>query len=267
MGLFVYRHWTCNSSVLLLSSEGLFLSFYPALHHCVGEVVLTGATWSCGIKEGDLTSSPSLSHPLKGKVQCSLGSFGFILHFSLFCFLCPLLFAWWVDIVGTLRPDEKAIMTYVSCFYHAFSGAQKVSCSRSWSTLTLNAETAATGFPSSHVVDIKKIFCLFKYFNHVKVSMSWWKLWIKQPQMLSGISVSFLHWLCFSLIYLFGILISQIHIGERMASCHWFPDSPDVFLGVHICISAWETLVDVSSISPQLIIKLSNLFLIILLYF
>ncbi|XP_009695788.1 PREDICTED: alpha-actinin-4-like, partial [Cariama cristata] len=30
------------------------------------------------------------------------------------------------DIVGTLRPDEKAIMTYVSCFYHAFSGAQKV---------------------------------------------------------------------------------------------------------------------------------------------
>ena len=31
------------------------------------------------------------------------------------------------DIVGTARPDEKAIMTYVSCFYHAFSGAQKVS--------------------------------------------------------------------------------------------------------------------------------------------
>lgn len=31
-----------------------------------------------------------------------------------------------IDIVGTLRPDEKAIMTYVSCFYHAFSGAQKV---------------------------------------------------------------------------------------------------------------------------------------------
>uniref|UniRef100_A0A8C0BCZ9 Actinin alpha 1 n=1 Tax=Buteo japonicus TaxID=224669 RepID=A0A8C0BCZ9_9AVES len=31
------------------------------------------------------------------------------------------------DIVGTARPDEKAIMTYVSSFYHAFSGAQKVS--------------------------------------------------------------------------------------------------------------------------------------------
>ncbi|CAG6008033.1 unnamed protein product [Menidia menidia] len=31
-----------------------------------------------------------------------------------------------IYIVGTLRPDEKAIMTYVSCFYHAFSGAQKL---------------------------------------------------------------------------------------------------------------------------------------------
>lgn len=34
------------------------------------------------------------------------------------------------DIVGTARPDEKAIMTYVSSFYHAFSGAQKVSWMR-----------------------------------------------------------------------------------------------------------------------------------------
>uniref|UniRef100_A0A8C0FVV9 Calponin-homology (CH) domain-containing protein n=1 Tax=Bubo bubo TaxID=30461 RepID=A0A8C0FVV9_BUBBB len=30
------------------------------------------------------------------------------------------------DIVNSARPDEKAIMTYVSSFYHAFSGAQKV---------------------------------------------------------------------------------------------------------------------------------------------
>lgn len=33
----------------------------------------------------------------------------------------------WADIVSTLRPDEKAVMTYVSCYYHAFSGKQKVS--------------------------------------------------------------------------------------------------------------------------------------------
>uniref|UniRef100_W5NIS2 Actinin, alpha 2b n=1 Tax=Lepisosteus oculatus TaxID=7918 RepID=W5NIS2_LEPOC len=29
------------------------------------------------------------------------------------------------DVVNTARPDEKAIMTYVSCYYHAFAGAQK----------------------------------------------------------------------------------------------------------------------------------------------
>uniref|UniRef100_A0A8P4KPK8 Alpha-actinin-3 n=1 Tax=Dicentrarchus labrax TaxID=13489 RepID=A0A8P4KPK8_DICLA len=29
------------------------------------------------------------------------------------------------DIVNTPKPDEKAIMTYVSCFYHAFAGADK----------------------------------------------------------------------------------------------------------------------------------------------
>lgn len=31
------------------------------------------------------------------------------------------------DIVNTPKPDEKAIMTYVSCFYHAFAGAEQVS--------------------------------------------------------------------------------------------------------------------------------------------
>uniref|UniRef100_A0A8B9NBJ1 Calponin-homology (CH) domain-containing protein n=1 Tax=Accipiter nisus TaxID=211598 RepID=A0A8B9NBJ1_9AVES len=30
------------------------------------------------------------------------------------------------DVVNTARPDERAIMTYVSCYYHAFAGAQKV---------------------------------------------------------------------------------------------------------------------------------------------
>lgn len=30
------------------------------------------------------------------------------------------------DIVNTPKPDEKAVMTYVSCFYHAFAGAEQV---------------------------------------------------------------------------------------------------------------------------------------------
>lgn len=53
-------------------------------------------------------------------VMCSDHSF-----FSLITLISPPSFS--ADIVGTARPDEKAIMTYVSSFYHAFSGAQKVS--------------------------------------------------------------------------------------------------------------------------------------------
>lgn len=31
-----------------------------------------------------------------------------------------------IDIINTPKPDERAIMTYVSCFYHAFAGAEQV---------------------------------------------------------------------------------------------------------------------------------------------
>ncbi|RXM34714.1 Alpha-actinin-1 [Acipenser ruthenus] len=46
------------------------------------------------------------------------------------------------DIVGTVRPDEKAIMTYVSSFYHAFSGAQKAetAANRICKVLAVNQE-------------------------------------------------------------------------------------------------------------------------------
>uniref|UniRef100_A0A674HN80 Actinin alpha 1 n=2 Tax=Estrildinae TaxID=40155 RepID=A0A674HN80_TAEGU len=46
------------------------------------------------------------------------------------------------DIIGTLRPDEKAIMTYVSCYYHAFSGAQKAetAANRICKVLAVNQE-------------------------------------------------------------------------------------------------------------------------------
>uniref|UniRef100_A0A674IXK8 Actinin alpha 1 n=1 Tax=Terrapene triunguis TaxID=2587831 RepID=A0A674IXK8_9SAUR len=45
-------------------------------------------------------------------------------------------------IVGTARPDEKAIMTYVSSFYHAFSGAQKAetAANRICKVLAVNQE-------------------------------------------------------------------------------------------------------------------------------
>ncbi len=35
------------------------------------------------------------------------------------CSLCPLD----ADIIGTPKPDERAIMTYVSSYYHAFSSS------------------------------------------------------------------------------------------------------------------------------------------------
>uniref|UniRef100_A0A3P8YY03 Actinin, alpha 1 n=1 Tax=Esox lucius TaxID=8010 RepID=A0A3P8YY03_ESOLU len=46
------------------------------------------------------------------------------------------------DIVGTARPDQKAIMTYVSSFYHAFSGAQKAetAANRICKVLAVNQE-------------------------------------------------------------------------------------------------------------------------------
>lgn len=50
----------------------------------------------------------------------------FVCVFIIITPISPLLPHYLVDIVNTARPDEKAIMTYVSSFYHAFSGAQKV---------------------------------------------------------------------------------------------------------------------------------------------
>lgn len=83
---------------------------------------------------------PPSPRPLQWETRIShlwvaLPSLGLFLFLSLCVHLCFSL-GWCVDIVGTLRPDEKAIMTYVSCFYHAFSGAQKVNSSRFRLTLT-----------------------------------------------------------------------------------------------------------------------------------
>ncbi|XP_054758488.1 alpha-actinin-like isoform X1 [Lytechinus pictus] len=46
------------------------------------------------------------------------------------------------DLVNTARPDDKSIMTYVSAYYHAFSGAQKAetAASRINKVLSLNME-------------------------------------------------------------------------------------------------------------------------------
>lgn len=45
---------------------------------------------------------------------------------SVCVFVSVLFFSLPSDIVNTPKPDERAIMTYVSCFYHAFAGAEQV---------------------------------------------------------------------------------------------------------------------------------------------
>ncbi|NIG59090.1 alpha-actinin-3 isoform X1 [Pontoporia blainvillei] len=46
------------------------------------------------------------------------------------------------DIVNTPKPDEKAVMTYVSCFYHAFAGAEQAetAANRICKVLAVNQE-------------------------------------------------------------------------------------------------------------------------------
>uniref|UniRef100_A0A8C9EN45 Actinin alpha 2 n=1 Tax=Pavo cristatus TaxID=9049 RepID=A0A8C9EN45_PAVCR len=46
------------------------------------------------------------------------------------------------DVVNTARPDERTIMTYVSCYYHAFAGAQKAetAANRICKVLAVNQE-------------------------------------------------------------------------------------------------------------------------------
>lgn len=36
------------------------------------------------------------------------------------------LFSFLTDMVNTAKPDERAVMTYVSSYYHAFTSSQKV---------------------------------------------------------------------------------------------------------------------------------------------
>lgn len=33
-----------------------------------------------------------------------------------------------LDMVNSVKPDERSVMAYVSSYYHAFSGAQQVNC-------------------------------------------------------------------------------------------------------------------------------------------
>lgn len=71
---------------------------------------------------------------------------------------CPLSSVPWADIISTLRPDEKAVMTYVSCYYHAFSGKQKVRNGKEKKSLETIIESLLAGngrnvFDTTHLLD------------------------------------------------------------------------------------------------------------------
>lgn len=80
----------------------------------------------------------------------------------LFCYL-TLLF---IDLQNTAMPDERAVMTYVSSYYHCFSGAQKVGSKKSKFTTTTKQK---------QVVDVLFIFKL-NYLNWRKYIFWWTKL-------------------------------------------------------------------------------------------
>lgn len=66
-----------------------------------------------------------------------------------------------IDLQNTAMPDERAVMTYVSSYYHCFSGAQKVCC--------LNVLFCLFCFPyHSHVVSL--IYQLPMRFKAIRVS-------------------------------------------------------------------------------------------------
>ncbi|KAB5535981.1 hypothetical protein PHYPO_G00124080 [Pangasianodon hypophthalmus] len=131
--------------VWLFSRSSCLLALLPSGHR----IFSPGWCW-LGIKCNNLLPVPGHSSP----EVCAVALLG-LLAVGLFtpepgrrsiapwsCSSSPLLSLLLLDIVGTLRPDEKAIMTYVSCFYHAFSGAQKAetAANRICKVLAVNQE-------------------------------------------------------------------------------------------------------------------------------
>ncbi|RWS10034.1 Alpha-actinin: sarcomeric-like protein, partial [Dinothrombium tinctorium] len=53
------------------------------------------------------------------------------------------------DMVNTVKPDERAVMTYVSCYYHAFQGAQQV---KSFDVCTIVTNINSSPLPDERAV-------------------------------------------------------------------------------------------------------------------
>ena len=65
----------------------------------------------------------------KKSVNCSVGKLvlmNFFLRNYIFVNFMQLKPGTFSDLLNTDKPDERQIMTYVSCYYHAFQGAMQV---------------------------------------------------------------------------------------------------------------------------------------------
>lgn len=64
------------------------------------------------------------------------------------------------EMVNMIKPDERAVMTYVSCYYHAFQGAQQV-----WHSLAFDGmpSTATNLSLPSDALNYNKELC---HLNH-----------------------------------------------------------------------------------------------------
>lgn len=111
---------SCSLSLCLFFFSASFYTFYIYIS-CLFLLLLLFLTRVRERGKGN-TLMPALM-PLMFPV--SLQSFPLSMSLSLLPTLSSPCFSG-VDVVSTLRPDEKAVMTYVSCYYHAFSGKQKV---------------------------------------------------------------------------------------------------------------------------------------------
>ena len=58
--------------------------------------------------------------------------------FICYAIVMPLKHNTFSDLLNTDKPDERQIMTYVSCYYHAFQGAMQVEIKISFALFGLN---------------------------------------------------------------------------------------------------------------------------------
>lgn len=114
----------------------------------------------------------------------------------------------WTDIVSTLRPDEKAVMTYVSCYYHAFSGKQKVSAG--WTSISQLGQPIKCFH--SYLITKLPVWKAYNFEISVCVSTVSSDRWMD----LNSVCVRASHWQCW--------IITSSWVSSALCECFWAND-------------------------------------------